>query len=42
MDADAAGLVLLAADGEVRDAEAGHAHESVDPARRLFDVSADR
>ena len=40
VDADAAGLVLLAADGEVRDAEAGHVHESVDPARRLFDVSA--
>ena len=40
VDADSAGLVLLAADGEVRDADARSQHESVDPARRLFDVSA--
>ncbi|MDT5338302.1 MAG: hypothetical protein QOD90_3807 [Mycobacterium sp.] len=40
VDADAAGLVLLASDGEVRDAVAGSPHESVDPARRLFDVVA--
>jgi alkylation response protein AidB-like acyl-CoA dehydrogenase len=30
----------LACDGEVRDASAGVQHESVDPARRLFDVTA--
>jgi alkylation response protein AidB-like acyl-CoA dehydrogenase len=41
VDADAAGLVLLAGDGVVTDAVAGHAHESVDPARRLFTVTAD-
>jgi alkylation response protein AidB-like acyl-CoA dehydrogenase len=40
VDADAAGLVLLAGDGEVVDAEAGTAHESVDPARHLFDVAS--
>jgi alkylation response protein AidB-like acyl-CoA dehydrogenase len=40
VDADVAGLVLLADDGEVSDAEAGILHESVDPARRLFDVTA--
>ena len=40
VDADFAGLVLVAADGEVHDAEAGAQHESVDPARRLFDVTA--
>ncbi|MGE2688238.1 acyl-CoA dehydrogenase family protein [Mycolicibacterium pulveris] len=40
VDAEAAGLVLLAADGEVRDATAGAQHESVDPARKLFDVGA--
>ncbi|MGV0716394.1 acyl-CoA dehydrogenase family protein [Mycolicibacterium sp. XJ662] len=40
VDAQAAGLVLWAADGEVRDATAGAAHESVDPARKLFDVTA--
>ena len=39
-DADFAGLVLLAHDGHVSDAAAGDSHESVDPARRLFDVSA--
>ncbi|TFV59968.1 acyl-CoA dehydrogenase [Mycobacterium sp. PS03-16] len=40
VDADSAGLVLLAQDGSVRDAVAGAAHESVDPVRMLFDVSA--
>lgn len=39
-DADVAGLVLLAQDGQVADATAGGAHESVDPARKLFDVNA--
>lgn len=41
VDADAAGLVLLAADGAVSDAAVDAAHESVDPARRLFSVRAD-
>ncbi|MGV0581704.1 acyl-CoA dehydrogenase family protein [Mycolicibacterium elephantis] len=40
VDADAAGLVLLATDGEVGDAAAGAQHESVDPSRKLFDVNA--
>jgi alkylation response protein AidB-like acyl-CoA dehydrogenase len=40
VDADTAGLILIAADGEVRDGTATDMHESVDPARRLFDVSA--
>jgi hypothetical protein len=40
VDADAAGLILVAGDGEVRDGTAGEMHESVDPARRLFDVVA--
>jgi alkylation response protein AidB-like acyl-CoA dehydrogenase len=40
VDADTAGLILIAADGEVRDGIAADMHESVDPARRLFDVSA--
>ena len=39
VDADAAGLVLLAADGAVTDATAGEHHESVDPSRRLFTVA---
>ena len=39
-DADFAGLVLLAHDGYVSDAAAGDSHESVDPARKLFDVNA--
>jgi alkylation response protein AidB-like acyl-CoA dehydrogenase len=39
VDADTAGLILLAADGEVRDGRAGEQHRSVDPARRLFDVT---
>lgn len=40
VDADTAGLILVAGDGEVRDGEAGRRHDSVDPARRLFDVTA--
>ena len=40
VDAEAAGLVLLAADGAVADATAGEHHESVDPSRRLFTVTA--
>jgi alkylation response protein AidB-like acyl-CoA dehydrogenase len=40
VDADTAGLILLAGDGEVRDGAAGERHASVDPARRLFDVAA--
>ncbi|HEY5151984.1 MAG TPA: acyl-CoA dehydrogenase family protein [Mycobacterium sp.] len=39
-DADFAGLVLVAHDGQVSDAAAGDSHESVDPARKLFDVNA--
>jgi alkylation response protein AidB-like acyl-CoA dehydrogenase len=42
VDADAAGLVLAAdLDGTVRKASAGEQHESVDPSRRLFDVSVE-
>ena len=40
VDADSAGLILVAADGEVRDGTAGAEHESVDPSRKLFDVTA--
>jgi len=40
VDADVAGLVLLAADGQVWDAEAGSRHDSVDPSRHLGDVSS--
>ncbi|BBZ11812.1 acyl-CoA dehydrogenase family protein [Mycobacterium branderi] len=40
VDADTAGLVLLAADGQVSEGQAGQQHESVDPSRRLFDVTA--
>lgn len=41
VDADTAGLVLLAdTSGEVSEAAVGERHESVDPARRLFDVTA--
>jgi alkylation response protein AidB-like acyl-CoA dehydrogenase len=41
-DADTAGLTLLAdLDGTVREASAGEQHESVDPSRRLFDVTAE-
>ncbi|MEO3758358.1 acyl-CoA dehydrogenase family protein [Mycobacterium sp. B14F4] len=40
VDADSAGLVLVGANGEVRDGTAGARHESVDPSRKLFDVNA--
>jgi alkylation response protein AidB-like acyl-CoA dehydrogenase len=40
VDADTAGLVLLADSGRVSEANAGEPHESVDPSRRLFDVAA--
>lgn len=40
VNADVAGLTLLATDGQVGDATAGAAHDSVDPARKLFDVTA--
>ena len=39
-DADFAGLTLLATDGAVADAVVGAQHTSVDPSRRLFDVTA--
>lgn len=39
VDADTAGVILVAGDGTVTDGEAGEAHGSVDPTRRLFDVS---
>lgn len=40
VDADAAGLILLAEGDSISDATAGQEHESVDPARKLFEVSA--
>ncbi len=40
LDADAAGVVLIAADDAVRDGTAGEQHQSVDPSRKLFDVTA--
>ncbi len=40
VDADSAGLVLLVTDDGVTTAEPGERHESVDPSRRLYDVSA--
>ncbi len=40
VNADFADLVLLAEDGQVSDADAGTAHDSVDPARKLFEVKA--
>ena len=40
VDADFADVALLAADGAVGDAIAGQQHRSVDPSRRLFEVSA--
>lgn len=40
VDADTAGLVLLAADGQVSDASPGVRHASVDPSRHLFEVTA--
>jgi alkylation response protein AidB-like acyl-CoA dehydrogenase len=40
VDADSAGLVLLAQNGSVRDATAATQHSSIDPSRRLFEVTA--
>lgn len=40
VDADSAGLVLLATDDGVREAMPGDRHESVDPSRPLYDVAA--
>lgn len=40
VDADTAGLVLLATDDGVTEAETGEQHESVDPSRRLYDLTA--
>lgn len=40
VDADVADLLLVATNAGVCDARAGSRHESVDPARRLFDVEA--
>lgn len=40
VDADTAGLILLASEGQVQDATIGAEHQSVDPARHLFDVTA--
>jgi alkylation response protein AidB-like acyl-CoA dehydrogenase len=40
VDADTAGLVLVAADGQVTDGAAGEQHESIDPSRKLFDAKA--
>ena len=40
VDADSAGLILVAGDGEVRDGSAGEKHDSVDPSRKLFEVKA--
>jgi len=40
LDADAAGVVLVAADDAVRAGTAGDQHESVDPSRKLFDITA--
>ncbi|MGO9153941.1 acyl-CoA dehydrogenase family protein [Mycobacterium sp.] len=39
VDADTAGLVLLATEDGVTEAAPGEEHESVDPSRRLFDVT---
>jgi alkylation response protein AidB-like acyl-CoA dehydrogenase len=40
VDAETAGLVLLASRDGVTEADAGASHESVDPSRRLYDVMA--
>lgn len=40
VDADSAGLILVAGDVDVRDGTVGKSYESVDPARKLFDVTA--
>ncbi|OBI66355.1 acyl-CoA dehydrogenase family protein [Mycobacterium sp. E796] len=39
VDADTAGLVLLATDEGVTEAQAGEGHRSVDPSRRLYDIT---
>jgi alkylation response protein AidB-like acyl-CoA dehydrogenase len=39
VDADTAGLVLLATDEGVRESATGEQHQSVDPSRRLYDVT---
>jgi alkylation response protein AidB-like acyl-CoA dehydrogenase len=40
VDAEAAGLVLLAGEDGVTQASVGECHRSVDPSRRLYDVTA--
>ena len=40
VDADVAGLILVAGVGQISEGTAGERHDSVDPARKLFDVSA--
>jgi alkylation response protein AidB-like acyl-CoA dehydrogenase len=40
VDADTAGLILFAEDGQVRDGAAGARHDSIDSSRHLFDVNA--
>ncbi len=40
VNADFAGLVLLAGDGTAAEAAAGAGHDTVDPSRKLFDVEA--
>lgn len=40
VDAEFAGLVLVAGDGTIQDGQAGAVHDSVDPARKLFEVTA--
>jgi alkylation response protein AidB-like acyl-CoA dehydrogenase len=40
VDAETAGLVLLASDDGVTEGLAGECHQSVDPSRRLYDVTA--
>ena len=40
VDADAAGLVLLATDNSVSEGAVGACQQSVDPSRRLYDVTA--
>lgn len=40
VDADAAGLVLLISENGVAEAAPGNRHDSVDPSRRLYDVTA--
>jgi alkylation response protein AidB-like acyl-CoA dehydrogenase len=39
VNADFAGLILVAADGQASDGAAADGHASVDPSRRLFDVT---